>query len=128
MIEIRQVDFSNELNQVLDIYHEYINSTSVNLSFQENEAEFANLSEKYDISGAGIFLAWLEGKVVGCAAYRKVNNTTCEMKRVYVRPHARGHRLGAILVERIINEAKASDYKKMCLDVLPEFETALALY
>jgi len=128
LIEVRRVDFANELDMVLDIYHEYVGSTSVNLDFQENESEFANLSQKYDIPGAGIFLAWLEGEVVGCAAYRKVNDSTCELKRVYVRPSARGHRLGSVLLERVLKDAKASNYKKMSLDVLLEFETALALY
>jgi len=128
LVEVRRVDFSNELDKVLDIYREYVSSTSINLDFQKNEKEFANLSGKYDIPGAGIFLAWVGNEVVGCAAYRKVSDSTCEMKRVYVRPNSRGNRLGSVLVERVIKEARASDYKKMYLDVLPEFEAALALY
>lgn len=70
----------------------------------------------------------MNGNPVGCAAFRKLDDNTCEMKRVYVRPNARGRRLGAMLVEKILQEAILSGYKKICLDVLPEFRTALKLY
>ena len=36
--------------------------------------------------------------------------------------------MGAKLVDRVLQEAILSGYNKMCLDVLPEFKTALKLY
>ena len=50
------------------------------------------------------------------------------MKRVYVRPAARGRSLGRQLVEVILSEAKLAGYSRVCLDVLPEFTTAQKLY
>ena len=61
-------------------------------------------------------------------AFRKVNDTVCEMKRLYVRPSARGEGLGRQLVEHLITEAKQAGYDEMRLDVLGEFARARQLY
>lgn len=128
MFEIVRVVFPDDLKDVLDLYHEYVNSTSVDLSFQGNDEEFNKLPEKYSSEESKIFLLKKDCKPVGCAAFRKFDATTCEMKRVYIRPSARGSNLGVKLIDRVLQEAVVSGYKKICLDVLPEFQTALKLY
>lgn len=113
---------------MVTIFREYVLSPSVNLDFQDYENEFKGLPGKYAEPDGRILLAWDHDAVVGCAALRRVNSTTCELKRVYVRPGARGHHLGRLLVERMISEARAENYATMCLDVLPEFVAAQQLY
>jgi GNAT superfamily N-acetyltransferase len=61
-------------------------------------------------------------------ALRQVHQSTCELRRLYVRPAARGSDLGRQLVEYMIREARSAGYTRMCLDVLPEFEAAQRLY
>lgn len=128
MYKVERAIFPVDLDDVLDLYREYIGSTSVDLGFQGNDEEFKCLSENYSSDESKIFLARINETPVGCAAFRKVDNHTCEMKRVYVRPAARGSKLGAKLVDIILEEAIKSGYKKICLDVLPEFKAALNLY
>ncbi|PAU74248.1 GNAT family N-acetyltransferase [Halomonas salipaludis] len=128
MYKIERAVFPADLSDVLDLYHEYVNSTSADLSFQNNEEEFDRLPDKYGSEESKIFLLKKNDSPVGCAAFRKLDDTACEMKRVYIRPSARGSNLGAKLVDRILKEAITSGYKKICLDVLPEFKTALKLY
>ena len=43
-------------------------------------------------------------------------------------PDARGLNVGRRLVERLLHDAKAAGYARMCLDVLPEFVAARKLY
>lgn len=57
MFEIVRAVFPYDLKDVLDLYREYIDSTSVDLSFQDNEQEFNLLPEKYSSEESKIFFA-----------------------------------------------------------------------
>jgi hypothetical protein len=50
------------------------------------------------------------------------------MKRLYVRPEFRAARLGLLLAERLIAEARGIGYARMCLDTLPSMGRAQRLY
>ncbi len=127
-VSITPALFPNDRNEVVTIFREYVKSPSVSLEFQDFESEFASLPGKYEEPYGCILLAWQCGMVVGCVAMRSVDHTTCELKRLYVRPAARGQNLGRALVERMIEKARDAHYAIMCLDVLPEFVTAQQLY
>lgn len=126
--DIRRARFPEDLADVVSIFREYVASPTVDLRFQEYESEFASLPGKYAEPDGRILLAVLHGAVTGCAALRRVDQDICELKRVYVRPAARGLNLGRRLVESMIHEARNAGYTSMCLDVLPEFDAAQQLY
>jgi len=128
MFSIRPAIFPQDNDSVLAIFREYIASAPVNLDYQQNEQEFMSLESKYSLPDGMVLLIWKEGEVVGCGAFRRVDNETCEMKRVYVRPVERGHQLGEKLVTKLMKFAKENGYQRISLDVLVDFETARRLY
>lgn len=128
MSTLQHARFPLDRDAVVAIFREYVASPMANLDFQDYEREFASLPGKYAEPDGRIVLAWSAETVVGCAALRRVDASTCELKRVYVRPAARGERLGRRLVEHMILEARLAGYARMCLDVLPEFVAARRLY
>ncbi|MEG0111486.1 MAG: GNAT family N-acetyltransferase [Comamonas sp.] len=127
-LSIRHARFPDDLDQVVAIFREYIASPKADLGFQNSEVELAALPGKYAAPQGRLLLAWQGAAVVGCAALRAVDSECCELKRVYVRPAARGLQLGRRLVEQMLQEARAAGYQRMALDVLPEFVAAQALY
>ena len=128
MTIIRPARFPEDRMAVLDIWREFVSSPRASLDFQNNEAEFAELPGKYAPPDGRLLLADRSGAIDGCIALRRVDAGLCEMKRLYVRPRARGRGLGRRLVEQLIAEARAAGYAEMRLDVLAEFEQARALY
>lgn len=52
----------------------------------------------------------------------------CEMKRLYVSPHARGAKLGLRLATTAIHEARRLEYVAMRLDTLPSMVAARNMY
>ena len=111
---------AEDLPLVRELFLEYSVSLGVSLWFQNFDHEFETLDTFYEV----ILLAGSEG----CVALRRIDDTTCEMKRLYVRPTARGHDLGRKLAEAVIAEAKRRGYERMRLDTLPTMETAMRLY
>ncbi|MFN3988526.1 MAG: GNAT family N-acetyltransferase [Rhodocyclaceae bacterium] len=128
MLSISHAQFPEDLAEVTSIFREYVASPSVSLDFQGYEREFAALPGQYAAPDGRILLARQGSGVVGCAALRRVDERRCELKRVYVRPSARGTGVGRGLVEFMIAEARDAGYATMCLDVLPEFRAAQQLY
>lgn len=129
MAEIRAADTTRDLDVVRTLFREYADGLGVDLAFQDFEAELARLPGKYAPPAGRLLLAWKGEEAVGCVALRPIGcDKVCEMKRLYVRPHTRGEKLGRRLVERICQEAREAGYTQIRLDTLPTMTTAASLY
>ena len=121
--------------EVLSLFTEYTHmlvshdpSFQIYLDIQHYEDEIRDLEAKYGRPEGRLYLALWDGEAVGCIALRKLDNRRCEMKRLYVRPAFRGHKIGDALVDRVIQDAKAIGYRYMLLDTLPFLEAAIHMY
>jgi putative acetyltransferase len=110
------------------LFEEYAAQLSVDLCFQDFAGELAALAAIYGPPSGCLFLARHDGVPVACGALRRLSAEVCEMKRLYVRPEARGERLGRLIAERLIAKARALGYAKMVLDSLAEMVPAQTLY
>ena len=125
---VRQAQFPEDASAVLEIWREFIASPSVSLDYQGYEAEFADFPGKYAPPDGRLLVGESDRGIAGCVAFRQVSHSICEMKRLYVRPSARGAGLGRRLVKHLLAEAMEAGYKEMRLDVLEEFRHAQKLY
>ena len=128
MIEISLADFDGDLVVVRQLFREYAESLEIDLCFQNFEDELASLPGKYTPPEGRMLLAWDANDVLGCVALRPIVAASCEMKRLYIKPPARGQRLGHQLAEQICQEAREAGYRRICLDTLPTMTAAVQLY
>ena len=98
------------------------------LDLQRFDDEIEDISVKYGEPRGRFLVAYIDGEAAGCVALRELDEENCEMKRLYVRPKFRGVRLGSLLVDRIIDEARAIGYDAILLDTLPFLKTAIKMY
>ena len=67
--------------------------------------------------GAGaLFVGTYDGEPVTSGAIRMIDAATAEVKRMYVRPAARGLKLGAAMLDRLHTEAASIGAKRMVLE------------
>ena len=71
-------------------------------TFHEWEAELKNLPSVYAPPQGGLFLATVDDQPAGCVALKLKDETTGELKRMYVRPSFRGQRVGWHLGQKVL--------------------------
>lgn len=125
---VREARSPDDVAAVRALIVEYQTSLDVDLSFQHFEDEIASLATTYGPPAGALLLATVDGAPSGCVGVRPLTPGCCEMKRLYVRPAARGRHLGRHLVERALASARALGYTHMRLDTLPSMHGAQALY
>lgn len=110
------------------LFEEYAATLGVDLCFQNFAEELTNIAQQYGTLNGCLLLAFDQDQAVGCVALRRLEEQTCEMKRLYVKPLFRHLKIGKTLVERILAEAQARGYDRMRLDTLPAMTSAQKLY
>ena len=123
------------LNAAASLFREYANSLPFSLDYQGFELELASLPGKYAPPGGAILLADVRNRFAGCLALRPFPDPpawlppkTCEVKRFYVQPSARGIGVGRALVAAILEQARHAGYSAMILDTSAEMAAAQHVY
>jgi putative acetyltransferase len=145
MLNICRAEDDEAIREAATLFREYAASLSVDLSFQNFEAEVAGLPGDYAPPHGRLLLADADDlstsagedgslrtagcvRFAGCIALRRISDEICEMKRLYVRDNYRGQGVGRKLAEAAIQEAREIGYRRMRLDTLPEMKQAQQLY
>ncbi|MBD8880438.1 GNAT family N-acetyltransferase [Rhodanobacter sp. 7MK24] len=129
-IGIASARFPEDGDVVRELFAEYADSLGIDLSFQGFTAELAELPGKYAPPLGDILIArGIAGLPLGCVALRPaVMPGAGEIKRLYLRPAARGQALGRRLAEAAITRARELGHARVVLDTLATMDTARHLY
>jgi putative acetyltransferase len=113
----------------LTLIQEYADTLAIDLCFQDFADECAQLSTMYGPPKQGaLWIAHLGAAAVGVVALRRHTADTGEVKRLYVRPAARGHHVGRHLLAALMAAATGMGYRRLILDTLPDMQSAQSLY
>jgi len=128
---------------------EYVEWIGLDLTFQEIDAELAGLPGEYAPPRGALFVAEERrlsadarsakaDRLLGTIGLRPLKEQACragaydakagEMKRLFVRPGARGRGLAKQLIAVALAEARRLQYSEIRLDTLPMMGDAQSLY
>lgn len=122
------VDGKAYIPQVRELIGEYTRRLNRDLAFQQIDEELRDPAAKYTAPQGELLIALEGDEALGMVAYHRHSDTRCEMKRLYVRPAARGLHLGDRLVQEILRRAGEAGYREMVLDTLAPMQAAIHLY
>ena len=96
-----------------------------------NDAEVDGMSASYAAPRSAYFVWELDGRVVGCGGVAPLSGGdagTCELRKMYFLPEARGRGLGAPMLERCLDAARGFGFTQCYLETLASMEAAQRLY
>jgi GNAT superfamily N-acetyltransferase len=135
MFTVRQASTSADWHQATALLHDYIawvrGCTDIDpIAAQPRlNAELAFLADHYPTDAAALYLVDWQAIAVGVVAIRAHPDGTAELKRMYVRPIARGRGIA----DRLIDAAVAGATERRCHTVWLEtlrgaMDPAIAVY
>jgi GNAT superfamily N-acetyltransferase len=85
---------------------------------------------EFDPPGGAFFIAWVDGRPVGCAGWRSHadDDEIGELKRLYVDPAARGTGVAIALMATVEDSARHYGRNRMILECGAKQPEAIALY
>ena len=135
MLTISQANSEAEIEAIRELMREYatwaftiIPGSNESPAWEGFDAELATLPGVYAPPAGRLLLAMQDGQPAGCVCLKRHDNTTSELKRLYVRPTFRGQNIGQQLVKMLVEEARQSRYQRIVLDSHISMKKAHAVY
>ena len=129
MIELREASSATDYNNGVVLFKEYASELTNSLEFQNFHYELKNIKSEYSRPEGSLIIAYdCNNKPIGCSGIRKIDQETCELKRMYIKKSARGDGLGKRLLLESIRLGRSLNYKRMRLDTWPTMHRAIKLY
>lgn len=127
---IRQLGQPGDLGWVLQAHGEiYAAEFGWDVSFEALVAQIvADYAQGHDEAREAAWIAELDGQRVGCVFCVRENDETARLRILLVDPAARGHRLGARLVQTCVDFARDAGYRRMVLWTNHPLDAARHIY
>jgi ribosomal protein S18 acetylase RimI-like enzyme len=121
MLKIYPAETNEDLAVARSLLGEYLawRESENSISPQETQAfrrQLAELPAEFVTPTGCLLLAEYEEQPIGCVGLRKLSDSICEMKRLYVRPQFRGQGVGKELAAAVIDQARKIEYTCMRID------------
>jgi ribosomal protein S18 acetylase RimI-like enzyme len=127
-IEIQPAAAPADLTAARDLFVEYAESLDYDTCFEGFDQEISEFPGAYGSPRGALLIAVQAGQPVDAVGLWPLDEDAAEMKRLYVKPHARGLGIGRQLAAGVIEEAERLAYKRLELETLPRMAEARALY
>ncbi|MCG2612900.1 GNAT family N-acetyltransferase [Terrimonas sp. NA20] len=100
---------------------------------QDLRSRYNDLQDTYDqhnviVNVDTVIIAYAENKPVGCGCFKQFDDTSVEMKRMYVKPDFRRKGISSSILNELEKWATESGFQKAVLETGNRQEEAIALY
>ena len=117
----------SDLAAVRELFLEYSHIKGAESCFVSFEKEVNNLDAFY--AGGALLVGYENETPAGCIAIKKLDEDSCEAKRLFIRPEYRGKGYARILLDSMLAKARELGFKKVTFTTKPAvMQIAYGLY
>ncbi len=126
--QLRPAQLPQDHDALVALIQAYVAWLDMDMSFQNFDDEMAQFDSIYSLPHGMFWVAQAAGILVGCVAFKHLDERTAEVKRLYVQPAFRGQRLGDQLMQLLVEKTRQLGYQRLVLDTVPKTVAAQAIY
>lgn len=119
---------AEQLEEARKLILEYAESLGCSPCLANIDQEMKNFPGPFAPPSGRLILAKENNEAAGVIGVKKVDDSTCEMARLFVRPKFQGKGFGKGLAAKSLLAARELGYNAARLYTLPSMATALAMY
>jgi GNAT superfamily N-acetyltransferase len=138
-LDVHPAESERDLDDVRRLFHAFLawhrerhteDLALIDAYFDQDawEREVADLPGTYGPPDGSLLIAREVDVALGCVAAKRLDDESCEMKRMFVAPTARGNGAGRALAEDLLTRARAGGYRRVYLDTSVRQTEAITLY
>lgn len=130
-VEIREIKKSDnqKISFIIKSVLTELKSNKKGTAYYDKETDA--MYEAYQNDKSVYYVVLLNDKIIGGCGINPLKDgdkNICELQKMYMLPQARGKRIGKLLLQKSLNFAIKSDYKKCYLETFPNMKSAMLLY
>jgi GNAT superfamily N-acetyltransferase len=134
MSGLKFISINNDNNIIAkELLAEYGNYLLDELKLADGNSYFFKTLERfpdknYSPPNGDFFIVYDEDKPIGCVGIKKFDNSSCELKRMFIKEEFRGKGFAKIVIQFILDQAKLLGYQNILLDTNVEMPAAISAY
>lgn len=126
-LTIRKAVVGDE-EKVLKLVQEVLNLYGLNLNPNDEDLDITNIPKYYTENNGDFEVIEFKGEIIGSYGIYKIDDETCELRKMYLKKEFQGLGLGNIMLENSLRLAMNLNYKKITLQTNSVLYKAIKLY
>lgn len=128
---IRPIQVSDNIEVAAIIRQVMTEFGAVGCGYSINDPEVDDMFSAYDSERAAFYVVEKNGVILGCGGYAQLTGAdekTCELRKMYYLPEARGSGLGSQMMKLCLQEARNDGYARCYLETVDAMSAAQKAY
>jgi len=114
--------------EVLNLVEQVLSDYGLRINPSETDKDLSDLDDYYFSKNGWFAVIEKDGRIIGSYGLFKINEKTCELRKMYLQPVYQGHGLGKLMLTLALNKAKELGYSEMILESNKSLGKALVMY
>ena len=114
--------------KVLKLVQEVLNLYGLNLNPDDEDLDITDIPKYYTENNGDFEVIEFKGEIIGSYGIYRIDEETCELRKMYLKKEFQGLGLGNIMLENSLKLAISLNYKKITLQTNSVLYKAVKLY